>query len=53
MDDERVVKLANRFYRDHVGIPMDHFHNDQNLFKSLDQIGQINLEENDQDDGEH
>ena len=44
MDDERVGKLANLLYRNHVGIPIDHEHHDPSLFCNLDMIGNIDLE---------
>ena len=51
--DERVVKTADKLYRDHVGIPMDAKHQgDQNLFSSLDKIGHVIFEKEDDEEEE-
>ena len=52
MNDDRVGKMADQMYRSHVGIPIEDNYNDQNLFDKLDRIGQIDLENEDDGDGE-
>ena len=52
LNDNRVGKMADKMYRSHVVIPTEDNNNDQNLFDKLDRIGQIDLENEDDGDGE-
>ena len=52
MNDDRVGKMADQMYRSHVGIPIEDNDHDQNLFDKLDRIGLIDLENEDDRDGE-
>lgn len=50
INDEKVSKLADQMYRNHVGISIDQDNHDRSLFSKLDKIGQIDLEN--ENDGE-
>lgn len=52
MNDDRVGKMADQMYRSHVGIPIEDNDHDKNLFDKLDRVGQIDLENEDDGDGE-
>ena len=40
--------MANKFYKDHVGIPIDNMDQDYDVFESVDGVGDISVENSDE-----